>query len=174
MKTKTALLLMLLPMTAGIAANKATPASTEVSASTEELSPAAVLASQVGEIASTTSLSHKEQAKLIGKAVRVAVGAVIEGVKDPAERLNRAQDLAVAAAKAAPDFIAIIKNAITTLPAFSKVDGIGEQIDAAVAASVQTGDDTAIANPAVNPPRPPANPEFGGPNRGEVVVSPSS
>ena len=174
MKTKTALLLMLLPMTSGIAANKSAPTQTEVSASTEELSPAAILASQVGEIATTTSLSHKEQAKLIAKAVRVAVAAAIEGVKDPAERLNRAQDMAVAAAKAAPDFITTIKIAITSLPAFSKVDGVAEQIDAAVAASIQTSDDTAIANPAVNPPRPTANPEFGGPNRGEVVVSPSS
>ena len=174
MKTTFALFLLLLPFASGIAATKSGPAPSQTSTSGEEASPSMILTSQVAEIASTASLSHKEMAKLIAKAVRTAVGAVIDGIKDPTERLSLAGNLAAAAAKVAPDFSAIIIDAVSSLPAFAKVDGAAAQIEEAVKTSIETSDDTTIANPAVNPPKPSATPDFGGPNQGEVVVSPST
>lgn len=174
MKTTFVILLLLLPVTPGIGATKPAAAPSQTSTSGEEASPAMILASQVAEIASTPSLSHKEMTRLIAKAVRTAVSAVIEGIKDSTERLSLARNLAAAAAKAAPNFSDTIIDAVSNLPAFVKVDGAAAQIEEAVNTSIETSDDTTIANPAVNPPRPSAAPDFGGPNRGEVVVSPSS
>ena len=173
MKSKTLLCLALLPITSAFAANKPASAPTEASAPSEELTPAAVLASQIHDIVSTDH-SPKEQAKLITSAVRLAVSSTIEGKNKPSERLAIAMELASAAAKVAPQFAATITNAVSSLPAFADLDGAAEQIQYAVSNSIETSGETEVANPSVNPARPPANSQFNGPNQGEVVVSPAS
>jgi hypothetical protein len=175
MKKPTLLLpLLLLPLSSVLAAdNPPSTPSQSPAAQQEELSPAAILAGEVKEIASSTTLSRKAQAKLITNAVRTAVGAVIEGIKNPADRLKAALELATAAAQSAPHFAATITRAITSIPALAAIDGALEQIQSAVSDGVAAADKPDIANPATNPPRPPATPEFGGPNNSETVVSPS-
>ena len=175
MKTNLAILLLLLPLTAGLNAKDADPipGRTNTNEHSESQSPASTLAAQVQEIAASSSLSRRSQAKLITKAVRDAINAATDGIKDPAERLQLALELATAAAKAAPHFAATITSAVTSLPSIAKIEGAGDQIQAAVKAGIDAAGGTEIANPAVNPPRP-GHHDFGGPNKGETVVSPSS
>jgi len=173
MKSNLALLLFLLPFTSGLATPASTPPQPATTEQNEALSPVEILSAQIKEIASSDATSRKTQAKLITKAVRLAVVSAIEGIKDPAERLKVASELATAAAKAAPHFAATISSAISDIPSIAEIDGGAKQIASAISAGLESAEETAIANPVVNPPRPPANPEFGGPNNSETIVSPS-
>lgn len=173
MNPKIPLILFCLPLATTFAATKTAPPAPESVQGGDEQSPAAILAAQVEEIASATSMSRKSQAKLITDAVRLALTTATEGLKKPGDRLRVAAELATAAAKAAPHFAATITSAITSVPSIAGIEGALEKIQAAVSAGVEAGEDAGIANPVSNPPRPPSNPEFGGPNKGETVVSPS-
>lgn len=173
MKTNLIFLIVLLPITSGFAATSATPDQPENTGQTEEQNPAVILGEEVRNIADTTTISRKAQAKLITQAVRTAIISATEGIKDPAQRLKVASELATAATKAAPHFAATITSAISTIPSIAAIDGGLEQIQAAVSAGLESSEETSIANPASNPPRPPATPEFGGPNKSENIVSPS-
>lgn len=173
MKSNLVLLFLLLQLSSGLAATNPISTQPDTTEQKEELSPATILAGQVQEIASSTTLSRKDQARMITKAVRLAVMSATEGIKAPAERLKLAAQFATAAAKSAPHFAATITSAISEIPSIAEIDGASEQIAAAVSVGVESTEETAIANPAINPPRPPANPDFGGPNGGETIVSPS-
>ena len=174
MKQKLACLTLLLPLTTGFGAEAVDPHEnhSNPSAQVSEETPATILAAQVKEIASSATTSRREKAKLIANAVRLAITTAMEGVKDPVARLRVALDLATAAAKAAPHFAVTITNAVSAIPALAGIEGALAQIQAAVRAGVEATTEADVANPSGNP-RPPANPDFGGPNRGETVVSPS-
>lgn len=174
MKPNLAILLLLLPIAAPLVAKETAPASDRHHATeqSEADTPAAILAEQVKEIAASSTMSLKTQAKLIANAVKTAISAAIEGIKDPAERLNVAMDLATVAAKAAPEFAATITSAVSTIPSIAKIEGAQEQIQSAVKAGLDARDQPDLANPATNPARSGQH-EFGGPNRGEHIVSPS-
>ena len=173
MKQKLVLLLLLLPLSASLATVSAAPNTPETKEQSEELSPAAILAAQVKDIAASDTLSREAQAKQISSAVRLSIIASTEGINSPEDRLKIAAELATAATKAAPHFAATITSAVADIPFIAKIDGALEQIQAAVSTAIESAEETSIANPAVNPPRP-ANPEFGGPNKGETIVSPAS
>ena len=173
MKPNLAILLLLLPLTAGLEAKDARPAPSEPDPKeqNEAPTPAATLAAQVQEIASSTTLSRKSQAKLITSAVRLAITTVIEGIKDPAERLQLALELTTAATKAAPQFAATITSAVTGIPAIARIEGALDEIKEAVKKGKDQGDQPDLANPSSNPPH--SEHEFDGPDKGEHVVSPS-
>jgi len=140
----------------------------------EEQSPAAILAAQIREIASSQNMSVKSQAKLLTNAVKVAVSAVIEGIKDPSERLKRALELTTAAAKAAPQFGATITSAVASIPAIGGQEGALGMIQAAVKAGIAAGDDAAGSKDRDDDAhRSHGKHEFEGPDKDETVVSPS-
>jgi hypothetical protein len=174
MKTHLALALILLFGTNGLQAKEAhrgtNPPAAEAQA--EKPTPASILAAQVSEIASSTDMSRKSQAKLITSTVRAAIIAAIEGIKNPEEKLQLALELAGVAAQAAPRFAETITQAVESIPAISRIEGAVAQVKAAVKAGVQAADEpeTAIADNKSG--RRPAKPEFGG-NNGDVRQSPS-
>ena len=137
-------------------------------AKNEAPTPASLLAEQVRQIAATPDMSDKTKAKLIAKAVEVAVSNALAGVKDPADALRLARDLAAAAAKAAPRFAETITRAVMSNPTIADVDGALAQVQSAVHAAVQARNspsrsDSDHANPHA---------DFGG-NNGDHIVSPS-
>ena len=174
MKPNLAILLLLLPISAELLAKEAPPASNRhnTSEQSEADTPAAILAEQVKEIASSPTMSLKTQSKLITDAVQTAITAAIEGIKDPEERLNIALDLATVATKAAPEFAATITSAVSSIPSIAKIEGARDQIQSAVKAGLEARGEPDLANPATNPAHSGEH-EFGGPNRGEHIVSPS-
>jgi hypothetical protein len=176
MKSRPAFAFLLLTLSAGLGASETAPNQRPSSASAQNvaLTPVEILSGQLKEIASSTTLSRKSQAKMITNAVRVAITAATEGIKDPAERLRLALELTSAAAKAAPNFAATITSAVSNLPVLSGIEGTLTQIPAAVSAGIAAADEAAgAASPTGNSTRAPAKPEFGGPNKGEAIVSPS-
>lgn len=176
MKSKLTFLLLLLPLTAGLQAEESAPTSNRPGTSETSARPTAaiVLAAQVKEIASSTTLSSKDQAKKIAEAVRLAVTTATAGIKDPAARLKLAMELVTTAAKAAPQFAATITSAVSDIPSIANIEGVAGRIQAAVAEGIAAADEAAgSGNPAAQGSRPAANPEFGGPNKSETVVSPS-
>ena len=122
-------------------------------AKNEAPTPASLLAEQVRQIAATPDMSDKTKAKLIAKAVEVAVSNALAGVKDPADALRPARDLAAAAAKAAPRFAETITRAALTSAGVPVAE-----FESAVHRS-----DSDHANPHA---------DFGG-NNGDHIVSPS-
>jgi hypothetical protein len=130
--------------------------------------PASLLAAQVKQIAATPDMADKTKAKLIARAVELAVANALAGVTDPAEALRLAAELARAAAKAAPRFSEAITRAVMSNPAIASEDGALARVEAAVQAGVKA------ANFAAKPPsdRERAHSDFGGSN-GDIVVSPS-
>jgi|GEM_PF-425029 len=125
-----ALILSFLPFHNGFGDDHATGSGGEEKA-TAEATPAAALAAEVSEIAHFKMMSHAKKEKRIANAVRVAVvGAT--AYKNPAETLNMASDLAVAAANAAPAFKEIIVHAVSFTPSVARIDGASGQIAAAV------------------------------------------
>ncbi len=169
MKPNLAVLLLLLPLGASLNAKDTLSHQPEATELNEAQSPAAILAAQVQDIAASSTISRKSQAKLITNAIRRAITAATEGIKDPAQRLQIALELTTAAAKAAPHFAATITRAVTGLPALAKIEGALEQIQAAVKAGIETEQQIEIANPAVNARH--HEHEFDGPDKGERVVS---
>ncbi len=174
MKPNLAILLVLLPLAAELSAKEATASSRHQSPTeqNEEQTPAVILADQVKEIAASSAMSRKSQSKLITNAVHMAITAAIEGIKDPAERLSVALELATVAVQAAPQFSATIASAVSGIPSIAGIEGALEHIQSAVQAGLDAGHEPDLANPAVNPAHSQKH-EFGGPNHGETVVSPS-
>jgi hypothetical protein len=177
MKTKLALFLLLLPLIAGLDATAAAPAPSrpEATGQNAELTPTAILAAQVKEITSSANLSRKSQAKLIADAVRRAITAVTEGVKDPAERLKLALELATVAAKAAPSFAATITSTVSGTPTIASIEGVLDRVQAAVKTGIEAakGAGGEHDGPGAGSSRQSGNHEFDGPNKGDTVVSPS-
>ncbi len=175
MKPNLAILLLLLPLSAGIEAKAAStaPHQPDTTEHNPAKTPANRLAAEVTEIAATTAISRKAQAKKITSAIRQAINAATEGITDPAERLKVALQLTTVAAKAAPQFAATITSAVAGLPSLAKIEGAIEQIKSAVSAGIESADEPGLANPAANPRPNSAHHEFGGPNKGDTIVSPS-
>ncbi len=174
MKTRLASCLVFLLVTIGLRAGDVSSDQSPGSApdQAEQPTPATILASQVGEIASSSSLSRKTKEERITSAVRLAVIAATADVKDPEQALTIALGLATAAAKAAPDFATVIRDAILSIPSIAAIDGALAQLQKAVLDGVTAAaNERHEANAASSPPRPPPNPEFGG-STGQVVVSP--
>lgn len=132
-------------------------------------SPASVLASQVGDIALSPKLSPKEKAKYIANAVRVAIIATTADLKDPAQIVSIALELATVATKAAPAFAPVIAHTVCSLSAISSIEGAAGQITAAVDAAALAATSVSVASPAPSAPNP-TNPEFGGSNSPEVLT----
>ena len=175
MKSHLAFLLVYLPVSAGLAAqdtNSLQNQSGPARQTEETLTPEAVLAAQVSEIASSTTLSPKTQAKLIASAVRLAVLAATEAVADPAQRLTLALELATAAANAAPQFANAITTAVSSIPSIASINGALTQIKAAVQSGTQAAEEPAQVSTGPVSPRAPTPSEFGG-NTGDTVVSKS-
>ena len=174
MKPNLAILLLLLPLSAALTAKEATssPDRHNAGEQSDSETPASILAAQVKDIAASPTMSLKTQAKLITNAVQTVISAAIEGIKEPAERLTIATGLATVAAQAAPQFAATITSAVSTIPSIAKIDGARDQIQSAINAGLEAREEPDLANPAVNPAHAGQH-EFGGPNRGEHIVSPS-
>ena len=84
MKPNLAILLLLLPLTAGLNAKDNDQDHSEVKERNEAPTPYSTLADQLKDIASSPTMTHKSQAKLVSSAVRLAVSTVTKGVNDPA------------------------------------------------------------------------------------------
>jgi hypothetical protein len=163
MKTRLIFCLVLLAATLGLRAEDQSAPPT----------PAAALATQLSEIASSSAISHKTKARRIASAVRLAVMAATADVKDPGQALTIALGLATVAAKAAPDFAEAIRDAIDSIPSIASITGAWAQLQRAVIEGAnEAGNDRQDVNFASNPPRPPPNLDLGG-SSGSVVVSPS-
>ena len=171
MKTRLTLCPILLSTTVGL----------RVEAAPQDLPPAGeqaehptlenILARQVSEIATSSTGSHKDKAKRIANAVRLAVMTTTADVKDPDQALKIALDLATAAAQAAPKFAEAIRDAIISIPSIASITGAVSELQNAIAAAVASGE-RPVVEFSSTPPRPPQNPEFVG-GSGDVVVSPS-
>lgn len=175
MKTRLALCLIPLLITAGLRSEDAANAPSRAIAAeqAEHPTPETVLAAQVSEIAASSGVSQKTKARRIANAVRLAVIAATAEVKDPGQALKIAVGLATVATEAAPHFADPIRNAILSIPSIASIDGALPQVQAAIAAAAEaaTGERT-VVHFASTPSRPPQNPEFVG-GGGDVVVSPS-
>jgi hypothetical protein len=132
-------------------------------------SPASVLASQVSDIALSPKLSQKEKAKYIANAVRIAITATTRDLKDSAQIVNIAIELATVATKAAPAFAQVISHTVSSLSAISSIEGAAGQIAAAVEAAALAATTVEIASPAASSPTP-TNQEFSGSNSPEVLT----
>jgi hypothetical protein len=162
------LTLGLAPLTAvrGASAPSAPPSADETS-----LTPESVLASQVSEIAAATTMTRATKEKLIASAVRLAINAAIQGIKDPARVLDLAVQLAGAAAEAAPAFADTVMSASTSVPGVARVDGAVAALQAAVdtgatSSSPSSGGSTSTARSSA------PSAQFGG-NTGGFAQSPS-
>jgi hypothetical protein len=170
MKACLALLFLLLPVAASHATENAASSEDQTAPADHQPSQpisAAALAAQVGDIASSPTLSFKEKAEQISTAVRNAVSGATAQLKDPAEVLKIALKFATIAAQAAPQFTDAITNAVLTIPAIATIDGAAAQIQAAV---VDAATKAAEAEFASNKPKAPKDPEFGG-HTDDTVVS---
>ena len=174
MKTTTAILLLLLPMTAGLQAKDEGHAQNNQGSSEQNAAPtlADTLAAQVKEIASSESMSRKSQAKLITNAIRLAITTATEGIKDPSARLQLAMELTTAATTAAPQFAATITSAVSGIPSIAKIDGALDSIKDAVKKGQEQGEEPEVANPSRDHGH--REHEFDGPDKGEHIVSPSA
>jgi len=174
MKTRLAFCLVFLLLTVGVRAEDVTShrgpgASPD---QTEPPTPGTMLATQVSEIAASSTLPRKTKEKRIASAVRLAVIAATTDVNEPGQVLTIALGLATMAAKAAPDFAAAIRDAIFSIPSIASIDGALAQLQTAVLEGARAGrEEREEAHFASNPPRPPPDLDLGG--HGEVVVSPS-
>jgi len=133
--------------------------------------PESVLAKQVSEIASSTTLSRREKTRQIANAVRLAVIATTAGVQEADQMLKIAISLATAAAEAAPNFAEVILNTVLSIPSISGIAGAPTKLQAAVSAAAAAadhgGNGTSFTQQHQSQDR-----EFGG-GLGDVVVSPS-
>jgi hypothetical protein len=173
MKTYLAFLFLPILVTVGFGARDTPSLDQPAVAADQAEAPTAgsILATQVSEIASASDLPRKAKEKRIAGAVRLAVIAATADLKDPAQAVSVAQDLAVAAAKGAPQFSEAIFDAVANISVIAGVDGALAQIKLAVlAAAKEASEPRTVVEFASTAPRPPANPEFGG-NAGDVVVS---
>jgi hypothetical protein len=176
MKTRLAFCLISLLFSVGLCAAElgSNPGSTGAADQSGPPTPESVLATQLSEIASSSTLSHKAKAKQIASAVRLAVIAATADVKDPAQALTTALGIATVAAKAAPDYTEAISDAIYSIPSIASINGALAQLQQAVAEGVNAAkNERQEVNFASNPPRPPPSLNLGGGSAGPVVVSPS-
>ena len=150
MKPNLAILLLLLPLTAGLNAKDNDQDHSEVKERNEAPTPYSTLADQLKDIASSPTMTHKSQAKLVSSAVRLAVSTVTKGVNDPAKILKIAMDLAAAAGRAAPQFADEICDAIDGSPAVTHIPGLANLIKDAVQHGQDQADDTDTAHPERN------------------------
>jgi len=173
MKTRLALCLVLLPLTAGLNAEDAPQNRAAAAEQVEHPTPETILAAQVSEIAASSTMPRKTKEKRIASAVRLAVIAATADVKEASRALEIALGLATVAAQAAPHFAEAIRDAIISIPSIASIEGALPQLQTAIkeGARAATGE-PAVVEFASPPPRPPQNPEFVG-GSGDVVVSPS-
>lgn len=170
MKTTFACLIFFATCSAGLrAADVPSPEAHPADPAKNEAStPASLLAEQVKQIAATPDMAAKTKAKLISNAVQLAVNQALAGIDDPAEQLNLAEELAAAAAKAAPQFSDSITQAVMGNSAIARIDGALTALQASVQGAAReaglTGRGAAIPSTARS--------DFGG-NIGDKVVSPS-
>ncbi|HUG11342.1 MAG TPA: outer membrane beta-barrel protein [Opitutaceae bacterium] len=99
----------------------AAPQAVDAADETREL--ASRLEAQVAEIAGSQSLSHKEKARRISTAARNAVNEATTYNRNSAYILAAAQQLAQAAASAAPQFAEVIGGAVASSPQVALVEG---------------------------------------------------
>jgi hypothetical protein len=130
MKTCLALLLILLPIATGYAADN--HASSENHDKTADAKSAKALAEQVNDIVHSSTLTLKEKDDQISAAVRDAVSEAVANLTDPADILNATEALTTAAAKSAPQFTHAILEGISTIPAVTAISGAMDQVKTAV------------------------------------------
>ena len=120
-----------------------------------EAESAAALATQVGEIARSPSLSRSKKEKRISTTVRVAVVAATAYKSDRGEILSIALSFTKAAASAAPPYAEAIANAVSFAPPLKQIDSAPGQVrTAAFAAAKNPHTPTRVAS---RPPAPPAH-----------------
>lgn len=162
MKTWLSTLVLILSANALVAAQSALPASSNSSAVESGVAPESVLATQVNEVAASTTMTRKTKDKLISSAVRLAISSAIQGIKDPTRALNIAVQFTSAAAAAAPDFADTILAASASVPGIAGLDGALAALQAAVNAGVDgAGDDSGTTGPSGSRPAAPSA-QFGG------------
>jgi len=172
MKTRSALCLALLFATVGLRADDASSPLNQATAAerAEHPTPESILATEVSEIASSSTLSPKAKAKQVSRTVRRAVIAATTDVREPKQALKIALSLASEAAKAAPLFTEAIRDAIFSIPSIASIRGALAQLDRAV----EEGAKAAMEEPspvmaAGDAPRPAPIPTSNG--GGDVVVA---
>lgn len=170
MKTTFACLIFFAACSAGLrAADVSSPeARPTTPAKNEASTPASLLAEQVKQIVATPDMSKKTKDKLISNAVQQAVAKALAGVDDPAAELDLAQELAGAAAKAAPQFADSITQAVMGNASIARIDGALALIQSSVQVAVREAGLTGRAMASQVSPQT----GFGG-NIGDKVVSPS-
>ncbi len=140
---KPALLLLSLPLAAGLTARQPSSPADQSSQVQQDnqLTPGKILAAQVSEIANTKDLSDRSKNRQIASAVRLAITTVTTNLKSTDDALNAVLDLATNAAKAAPEFADVIREAALDaaqhLPQLSDLAGLGGNVQDAVFAGVK-------------------------------------
>jgi hypothetical protein len=137
-----------------------------------DTSPYSVLADQVRAISSSRS-SDRAKHKAIASAVRFAILAATEDVRNPAQVLKIALEFATAAGKASPGYADAVVEGASGIPALAELDGSAAMLQAAVTDAAKAASESDIETSHGQNPRPPENPEFGG-STGDVIVSPST
>ena len=123
MKTRLTLCLILLSTTVGLRVEAAPQDLPPGGEQAEHPTPENILVRQVSEIATSSTGSHKDKAKRIANAIRLAVISATADVKDPDQALKIALDLATAAAEAAPNFAEAIRDAVLSIPSIASIAG---------------------------------------------------
>lgn len=167
MKTCLALLLVLLPVAAGYAADNVPSPADHAAASAGKPFSARELRAKVSDIARSPALTPAEKKERIAATVRNAVARDVAILKTPREMLRSALRFATIAAEAAPQFADEITHAVLSIPAIAAIDGAAAKIETAV---VDAATRAAGAEFSSNRPKGPRDPEFGGRN-GDTVVS---
>jgi hypothetical protein len=140
---KPALLLLSLPLAAGLAAQQPSPPADQSSQVQQDnqLTPGKILAAQISEIANTKDLPVRSKNRQIASAVRLAITTVTTNLKNTDDALNAVLDLVTNAAKAAPDFADVIREAALDaarhLPQLSDLAGLGGNVQDAIFAGVK-------------------------------------
>jgi hypothetical protein len=130
MKTCLALLLILLPIATGYAADNDTRP--ENHDKTTVAKSAKTLAEQVSDIVHSPTLTLKEKDDQVSAAVRDAVSEAVSTLTDPADILKATEELTTAAAESAPQFTHAILEGVSSIPAVTAISGALDQVKAAV------------------------------------------
>lgn len=154
MKTKPALLLLALPLGAGMAAEKNGPGSAPTAQVTrsdrDKVTPGSILAAQIQEIVETKDLSDESKSRQIAAAIRLAITTTLRNVTDPREATRAVIELTQAATAAAPKFADLIFRTVTTtareIPVLANQPGLAETLRNVVTDAVREAADSAAGS----------------------------
>jgi hypothetical protein len=148
MKTRLALLLILLPIATSHAADNDTSSEHHDQAAASKAARA--LAEQISHITHSHTLTLRQKDEQVSAAVRAAVDKAIANLTDPAEILKATEELTTAAAQAAPKCTHAILVGVSTIPAVTAISGALGQIQTANVGAAASASVVAAPDPGSN------------------------